>query len=272
MASSNDYLIYVLELLREIRGITYKKMMGEYLLYKDGIIFGGIFDNRFLIKKCHKYEGVLEEQIPYPNAKPMLLVDSEDPDVIKEMVLEVLKEIKSSEEKDKKATLLKEISIKKKIISESLENQNDKEIVDALYFLKDNNQLNNVILSKALTNAIKEKKKKSLIDIIYILLIEINDGEQNTESANYFPIKLLMEEKMYDKALELLHYSEDENCILNTDAWVYLNEGICLYKLKKYEEARYKLHLAMDDEDYAYEAHQLENKIKRTIARKRKDG
>ena len=112
MASSNDYLIYVLELLREIRGITYKKMMGEYLLYKDGIIFGGIFDNRFLIKKCHKYEGVLKEQIPYPNAKPMLLVDSEDPDVIKEMVLEVLKEIKSSEEKDKKATLLKEISIK----------------------------------------------------------------------------------------------------------------------------------------------------------------
>ena len=42
MASSQDYLEYVLELLREVKGITYKKMMGEYILYKDGIIFGGI--------------------------------------------------------------------------------------------------------------------------------------------------------------------------------------------------------------------------------------
>ncbi len=43
MASSSEYLTYVLELLREVNGISYKKMMGEYILYKDGKIFGGIF-------------------------------------------------------------------------------------------------------------------------------------------------------------------------------------------------------------------------------------
>ena len=88
MASNQDYLTYVLELLREVQGISYKKMMGEYILYKDGIIFGGIYDNRFLIKKTkglEKYK--LKEQIPYPSAKPMLLVDSEDPDYIQELVM-----------------------------------------------------------------------------------------------------------------------------------------------------------------------------------------
>jgi TfoX/Sxy family transcriptional regulator of competence genes len=43
MASSKEYLTYVLELLREVNGISYKKMMSEYILYKDGKIFGGIF-------------------------------------------------------------------------------------------------------------------------------------------------------------------------------------------------------------------------------------
>ena len=95
MASSNDYLTYVLELLRETKGITYKKMMGEYIFYKDGIIFGGLYDNRFLIKKTKLLENSgLKEQIPYPNAKPMLLVDSEDPDEIKELVETVYKDLK----------------------------------------------------------------------------------------------------------------------------------------------------------------------------------
>ena len=81
MPSSIDYLEYVRELLREVNGISYKKMMGEYMLYKDGIIFGGVYDNRFLIKKTKSLENSgLKEQIPYPSAKPMFLVDSEDPD------------------------------------------------------------------------------------------------------------------------------------------------------------------------------------------------
>ena len=94
MASSKDYLVFVLELLREVKGISYKKMMGEYILYKDGVIFGGIYDDRFLIKKTKSVEGLgLKEQIPYPNAKAMLLVDSEDPDEVKELVLSVYKDL-----------------------------------------------------------------------------------------------------------------------------------------------------------------------------------
>ena len=94
MASSKDFLIYVLDLLREVDGISYKKMMGEYILYKDRIIFGGIYDNRFLVKKTKSLENRgFKEQIPYPNAKPMLLVDSEDPDEIKELVLLICKEL-----------------------------------------------------------------------------------------------------------------------------------------------------------------------------------
>ena len=87
MASNSEYLTYVLELLREVEGISYKKMMGEYILYKDGKIFGGIYDNRFLVKKAaglEKYH--MKEQIPYPAAKPMFLIDSEDPEEIQNIV------------------------------------------------------------------------------------------------------------------------------------------------------------------------------------------
>lgn len=94
MASSKDYLVYVLELLNEVNGISYKKMMGEYILYKDNVIFGGIYDDRFLIKKTESVSNLgLKEQIPYPSAKPMLLVDSEDSDEIKELVLKVYKDL-----------------------------------------------------------------------------------------------------------------------------------------------------------------------------------
>ena len=95
MASTKDYLEYVLELLREVNGITYKKMMSEYMLYKDGILFGGIYDDRFLIKKTKLLENNgHKEQIPYPSAKAMLLIDSEDPDEIKDLILLVIKDLK----------------------------------------------------------------------------------------------------------------------------------------------------------------------------------
>lgn len=95
MASSKDYLDYILELLREVHVITYKKMMGEFMLYKDDILFGGVYDNRFLIKKTASVlDKGLKDQIPYPSAKPMLLVDSEDVDEIKELVLLVVKDLR----------------------------------------------------------------------------------------------------------------------------------------------------------------------------------
>ncbi|MBQ7250565.1 MAG: TfoX/Sxy family protein [Bacilli bacterium] len=87
MASSNDYLLFVLDLLHEIPGITTKKMMGEYLLYRDGLLFGGIYDNRFLVKKTASLTALnLREEIPYPGAKSMLLVDAEDTDTVRNIV------------------------------------------------------------------------------------------------------------------------------------------------------------------------------------------
>lgn len=95
MPSNKEYLTYVLELLREVRGISYKKMMGEYVLYKDEVVFGGIYDNRFLIKKTPSSTSYgLKEVIPYPTSKGLYLVESENPDEIKDLVLAVYRELK----------------------------------------------------------------------------------------------------------------------------------------------------------------------------------
>ena len=69
-------------------------MMGEYILYKGDIIFGGVYDDRFLIKitKSSKLLGFSEE-IPYPGAKPMLLVDIENYKEIKEIVDKVYEDL-----------------------------------------------------------------------------------------------------------------------------------------------------------------------------------
>ena len=90
MPTSKEFLNYVLELLRDVKDVSYKYMMSEYILYKDNVIFGGVYDNRFLIKitKSSKEYG-LKEQLPYPGAKPMYLVDIENSEEIKELVLQV---------------------------------------------------------------------------------------------------------------------------------------------------------------------------------------
>ena len=95
MSSSLDYLEYVLDLLSETEDITYKKMMGEYLLYQNGILFGGIYDNRFLVKKTassSKYDYI--EELPYEGSKKMYLVDSESKEQIKELVLGIVKDLR----------------------------------------------------------------------------------------------------------------------------------------------------------------------------------
>ena len=95
MASNKEYLDYVLDLLREVDGVSFKKMMGEYILYKNDVIFGGIYDNRFLVKNVpslKEYE--LKEQIPYPGGKPLLLIESENADEIKEIVMKIYRDLK----------------------------------------------------------------------------------------------------------------------------------------------------------------------------------
>ncbi len=87
MATTKDYRDYVLEQLSEIDGISIKPMMGEYLLYLNGILFGGIYDNRFLVKKTKSLENRgLSVAIPYDGAKEMFEIDFEDIESAKEII------------------------------------------------------------------------------------------------------------------------------------------------------------------------------------------
>ena len=80
MASTKEYLDFVLGQINGIE-INYKKMMGEYLLYKDGVLFGGVYDDRLLIKPTEKAKALLpnaEYAIPYDGAKHMIFCDFVD--------------------------------------------------------------------------------------------------------------------------------------------------------------------------------------------------
>ena len=95
MSTTKDYKDYTLEQLSIIDSIICKPMMGEYLLYYRGVLFGGIYDDRLLVKKTDsnsKYN--MQESIPYKNAKPMYLVDTEDKELIRNIVLDTYKELK----------------------------------------------------------------------------------------------------------------------------------------------------------------------------------
>ncbi len=81
MASSKGYLDYILEQLSELDGISYRAMMGEYIIYYRGRIVGGIYDDRFLAKPTKSAMALMpdaDREIPYEGAKEMLLVDDVD--------------------------------------------------------------------------------------------------------------------------------------------------------------------------------------------------
>ena len=89
MATSKEYKDYILEQLNLLDNITCRAMMGEFLLYYNGVLFGGIYDNRLLVKIVDtNAEFHMEEQIPYETAKPMYLVDEVDNKaLLKEIIL-----------------------------------------------------------------------------------------------------------------------------------------------------------------------------------------
>ena len=81
MASTKDYLDFVLEQLSGLDGITFRAMMGEYILYYRGKIFGGIYDDRLLIKPVPSAVKLMPDasmELPYDGAKEMILVDDVD--------------------------------------------------------------------------------------------------------------------------------------------------------------------------------------------------
>ena len=78
MASSKEYLDFILEQLSELDEITYRGMMGEYIIYYRGKVIGGIYDDRFLVKNIKAAADLMPEaalELPYDGAKEMLLVD-----------------------------------------------------------------------------------------------------------------------------------------------------------------------------------------------------
>lgn len=97
MASQKEYLDYILEQLSEAEGISHRAMMGEYVLYVNGKVFGGIYDNRFLIKPTKATKAMLPQaalELPYPGAKEMLLVDNvENKEFLRELIAAVSAEL-----------------------------------------------------------------------------------------------------------------------------------------------------------------------------------
>ena len=79
MASSKEYLAFILDQLSELDGISYRAMMGEYIIYYRGKVVGGIYDDRFLVKPVKSAAAMMpnaDREIPYEGAKEMLLVDN----------------------------------------------------------------------------------------------------------------------------------------------------------------------------------------------------
>lgn len=81
MASSKQFLNFILEQLSDLDDITFKPMMGEFLLYYRGRLVGGIYDDRLLVKPVKsavEYMPDASYSLPYEGAKEMLLVDNLD--------------------------------------------------------------------------------------------------------------------------------------------------------------------------------------------------
>ena len=103
MPSSKNYLEYVLDLLRDVPAVTHRTMMGEYLLYSEGVLFGGIYDNIFLLKDVPAARSAFpREHIPYEGAKPMLCVDAEEPQRLAAVIAAMLPQLPAPKPKPKK--------------------------------------------------------------------------------------------------------------------------------------------------------------------------
>ena len=99
MAITKDYRDFILDSLSLLDNIKCKPMMGEYLLYYNDVLFGGIYDDRLLVKIVEsnkKYN--MSEAIPYKGAKPMYLVDDVDNrEALKEIVLDTYKDLSKND-------------------------------------------------------------------------------------------------------------------------------------------------------------------------------
>ncbi len=103
MASGRSLLDYVLEQLSGLEEVTYRPMMGEYIIYYGGKVIGGIYDDRFLVKPTKSAVAMMPEsrfEIPYEGAKEMLLVeDIDDRDFLNELLNAIVYELPAPKKK-----------------------------------------------------------------------------------------------------------------------------------------------------------------------------
>ena len=103
MASSKDYLDFILDQLSELKDVTYRPMMGEYILYYQGKVIGGIYDDRLLLKPTKSAKVIMPDahlELPYEGAKPMLLVDNvENKQFLKELLEAIYVELPAGRKK-----------------------------------------------------------------------------------------------------------------------------------------------------------------------------
>ncbi len=103
MASSKEYLDYILEQLSYLEEIEYKAMMGEYILYYCGKIVGGIYDDRLLVKPVKSAVSLMPDatyELPYEGAKEMLLVSEvDDKDFLKQLFKAIYDELPAPKKK-----------------------------------------------------------------------------------------------------------------------------------------------------------------------------
>ena len=98
MATSKSFFEYAVEQLSPIRNVSFRAMMGEYVLYYKGKVIGGIYDDRVLVKPTPSAKKALTSasyEIPYDGAKPMILISiDENPDELKELFEVIYQDLK----------------------------------------------------------------------------------------------------------------------------------------------------------------------------------
>lgn len=105
MASSKGYLDFILEQLSELRDVSHRAMMGEYIIYYRGKVVGGIYDDRFLVKPTKSAMTMMpnaDMELPYDGAKEMLLVDDvENRELLRELLEAMYEEFPAPKKKKK---------------------------------------------------------------------------------------------------------------------------------------------------------------------------
>ena len=105
MASSKEYLDFILEQLSDLEDVSYRAMMGEYIIYYRGKVVGGVYDDRFLVKPVKAAVSIMSAavmELPYEGAKGMLLVDDvEDKEFLRKLLEAMYEELPAPKKKKK---------------------------------------------------------------------------------------------------------------------------------------------------------------------------